>query len=52
MGCIYKKITEVNYKGPTALEIMHMGYEHIKDPSEFLAIAFERARRLEELRYL
>jgi len=52
MGCIYKKITEVNYKGPTALEIMHMGYEHIKDPREFLAIAFKRARKLENCKWL
>lgn len=47
---VMKKLTYVHYKGPTALEIMNRGYEHIKDPREFLAIAFERAKRLENLR--
>lgn len=45
-----KKLTNINYKGPTALEIINMGYEHIKEPREFLEIAFERAKRLENLR--
>ena len=36
----------INYKGPTALEVMNMGHGHTKDPSEFLAIAFDRAKRL------
>ncbi len=45
-----KKLTNINYKGSTALEIMNMGYEHIKEPREFLAIAFDRAKRLENLR--
>jgi len=31
-------------------EIMNMGYEHIKEPREFLTIAFERAKRLEGFR--
>lgn len=47
---LMKKLTDINYKGPTALEIMNRGYEHIKDPSEFLMIAFERASRLINLR--
>lgn len=47
---VMKKLTDINYKGPSALEIMNMGYEHIKEPREFLAIAFERAKRLESLR--
>jgi sugar phosphate isomerase/epimerase len=47
---VMKKLTNIKYKGPTALEIMNMGYEHIKEPSEFLAIDFERAKRLEDLR--
>lgn len=46
---VMKKLTHINYKGSTALEIMNMGYEHIKEPKEFLAIAFERAKRLENL---
>jgi sugar phosphate isomerase/epimerase len=47
---VMKKLTDINYKGPTAFEIMNMGYEHIGEPREFLTIAFERARRLENLR--
>lgn len=47
---VMKKLTNVHYNGPTALEIMNMGYEHIKDPREFLAIAYERAQRLRDLR--
>ncbi|WP_426348981.1 sugar phosphate isomerase/epimerase family protein [Alloiococcus sp. CFN-8] len=47
---VMKKLTHINYKGPTALEIMNMGYEHIKESREFLAIAFERAKRLDALR--
>lgn len=49
---VMKKLTDIIYKGPTALEIINRGYEHIKEPKEFLAIAFERAKRLEKLRYL
>ena len=44
---IMKKLTDIHYNGSLALEIMNMGYEHIKEPEEFLAIAFERAKRLE-----
>lgn len=47
---VMKKLTDINYKGPIALEIMNKGYEHIKEPREFLAIAFERAKGLEGLR--
>lgn len=46
---VMKKLTDVNYSGAIALEIMNKGYEHIKDPREFLVIAFERAKRLEAL---
>lgn len=49
---VMKKLTDIDYKGPTALEIINRGYEHIKEPKEFLAIAFERAKKLERLRYL
>lgn len=45
-----KKLTDIHYDGPTALEIVNMGYEHIKEPREFLAIAFERVKRLQDLR--
>lgn len=41
---VLKKLTDINYKGPIALEIMNKGYEHIKEPRVFLAIAFERAQ--------
>lgn len=47
---VMKKLTDSHYNGPTALEIMSMGYEHIKDPVEYLAIAYERAKRLRDLR--
>lgn len=47
---VIKKLNEIRYNGPIALEIMNMGYEHIKEPGEFLAIAFERAKRLKDLR--
>lgn len=47
---VMKRLTNISYKGLTALEIMNMGYDHIKEPREFLAIAFERAKRLESLR--
>lgn len=47
---VMKKLTDIQYNGPTALEIVNMGYEHIKEPSGYLAIAFERAKRLEDLR--
>lgn len=47
---VMKKLTDINYSGSIALEIMNKGYEYIKDPKELLAIAFERAKRLEALR--
>lgn len=49
-GIVMKKLNYIYYKGPTALEITNMGYEHIKEPGEFLAIALERAKRLDTLR--
>lgn len=49
-ACIMRKLASTNYHGPTTLEILNAGYEHIKDSGEFLAIAFERAKRLARLR--
>ena len=46
---VMKKFNTIHYNGPTALEIKSMGYYHM-EPREFLAIAFERAKRLENLR--
>jgi len=43
-----RAIAETGYKGPTALEVNNMGYEALP-PEEFLALAYERARRLEAL---
>jgi len=45
-----RKIAATGYKGPTALEVMHWGYEALP-PEEFLALAHERAKRLEALRH-
>lgn len=47
---VMKKLSDIHYNGATALEIMNMGYEHINNPIEFLGIAFERAKRLRDLR--
>lgn len=47
---VMKKITDIQYKGATTLEIMNMGYEYIKEPREYLAIVFERAKKLRDLR--
>ena len=49
-NAVMKKLTDIHYNGPTALEIVNMGYEHVRNPGEFLAIAFERAKRLGDLR--
>lgn len=49
-NAIMNKLTDVKYGGPIALEIMRKGYEHVDEPSEFLAIAYERAKRLADLR--
>jgi len=46
-----RAIAATGYCGPTTLEVVNEGYEN-KSPAEFLAIAFERAKRLEELRRL
>ena len=43
------KIAATGYQGPTALEVMNLGYEHLP-PAEFLALAYERAAKLEQLR--
>ncbi|MCL1888300.1 MAG: sugar phosphate isomerase/epimerase, partial [Kiritimatiellaeota bacterium] len=44
-----RAIAATGYNGPTSLEVVHDG-DHEKSPSEFLALAFERAARLEALR--
>lgn len=45
------RIAVTGYTGSTALEIMNRGYEHlVNKPEEFLRIAYERAKKLEELR--
>ena len=45
------KIAKTGYKGATALELINREYSHLLDkPEEFLKIAYERAKRLEELR--
>lgn len=45
-----KKIAETNYTGATALEPMNWDYKHLS-PDEFLYEAFEKAKRLETLRF-
>lgn len=45
-----KKIAETNYSGATALEPMNWDYKDLS-PEEFLNKAFEKAKRLEDLRY-
>ena len=49
-NAVMKKLHALRYHGPTALEIKNTGYKQIKEASECLAIAFERAKRLEDLR--
>jgi len=44
-----RAIAATGYKGPTTLEVVNEGYGE-KSPAEFLAIAYERAKRLEQLR--
>lgn len=45
-----KKIAETNYLGPTALEPMNWDYEDLS-AEEFLCKAYEKAKRLEALRF-
>ena len=47
---VMKKLSDIHYNGYTALEIMNAGYENIEKPSEFLSIAFDRAKKLDNLR--
>ncbi|WP_099468649.1 sugar phosphate isomerase/epimerase family protein [Konateibacter massiliensis] len=47
---IMKKIAETNYSGATALEPMNWEYKDLS-AEEFLYEAFEKAKRLEALRY-
>jgi len=44
-----RKIAATGYKGPTTLEVVNEGYLDTP-PEEFLALAYERAKRLEALR--
>jgi sugar phosphate isomerase/epimerase len=44
-----RAIAQTGYAGPTALEVVNEGCRD-KSPEEFLALAYERARRLEALR--
>jgi len=43
------KIAAAGYTGPTALEVVNMGYTD-RSAADFLRVAFERARRLEAMR--
>lgn len=43
---IAERLREFDYTGAVALETLNQGFEHIKDPVEFLKIALERARRI------
>lgn len=46
-----KIIANSGYDGANALEVLNLGYEHLAGkPEEFLSIAYERAKRLDELR--
>lgn len=45
---ISKKLKEINYNGAIALETLNKGFEHIEDPVEFLRIALERAKKINE----
>lgn len=47
---VMKKIAQTGYVGPTALEPMNWDYLELS-PEEFLERAYERARKLEVLRY-
>ena len=40
------RLTECDYHGAIALETLNRGFEHVKDPVEFLGIALERAKRV------
>jgi len=42
-------IAQAGYRGPTTLEVVNEEYQD-KTPEEFLALAYERAVRLEQLR--
>jgi len=42
-------IAATGYRGPTTLEVVNEGYGNVP-PEEFLALAYERAKRLEGLR--
>ncbi|MEN6314348.1 MAG: sugar phosphate isomerase/epimerase family protein [Clostridiaceae bacterium] len=46
---IMRKISETGYNGAVALEVVNGGYENLS-AKDFLNIAFESAKRLEELR--
>jgi len=44
-----RAIASTGYQGPTTLEVVNEGYQDAA-PAEFLALAYERAKRLEALR--
>ena len=44
-----RKVAAMGYTGPTTLEVLNTGYESLP-PEEFLALAQECAKRLEQLR--
>lgn len=43
---IAARLEDINYSGAIALETLNKGFEHIKDPVEFLKIALDRAKRV------
>jgi len=43
-----QSICQTNYSGAIALEVMNHGYEQLT-AEEFLSLAFERTKKLEEL---
>ena len=48
-AALMRKIAETGYQGPTTLEVENKGHEETP-PEEFLALAYERAVKLEQLR--
>lgn len=43
---VKRRLTECDYQGAIALETLNRGFEHVKDPVEFLGIALERAKEI------
>lgn len=44
-----RRLQEIGYRGPLALEAQNAGFEHIQSPEEFTTLALERLRRLNEM---